>query len=283
MDLFDQPKETRQKAGVFSMSAEQYHASDAVSNSRLKWIAHPKTPAHYRARWITKEIPDEDTEALRIGALTHRCILEPETMQDAFHVKPDGMKFTTKDGIAWRDSHQDRPIVSAEDMDAVHRMAQSVWAHPTAKKILANSDREQSAFAEDGMLLKARFDIVPKSGNLLADLKTCISADLETVQKSILNHSYHRQAAFYLRVAKLLGIERKTFVFIFVEKAPPYAVAVYQLEDFAIKAGRMEVERDLRLLSACMAEDKWPGYSDGIEVASLPEWEIRRLEKEMQP
>lgn len=268
--------------GIHTMAADAYHAADAVSNSRLKWIAAPKTPAHYRAKWIDKLIPEAETDALRIGSLTHRAILEPDTMEGSFYTKPDGMKFTNKEGIAWRDSHQDKPILSAEESAGITAMRDSVWNHRIAARILKHSDCERSAFADNkGQLLKSRFDALPRGVNFIADLKTCVSADLDSVEKAISQNGYYRQAAFYLKVAELCGLERDAFVFIFVEKTPPYAVAVYQLDDRVIDAGRIVVGRDLDLLRRCQDRNEWPGYEANVMNAALPDWEMKRLEKEL--
>lgn len=264
------------QTGVLSMSAEQYHKASGVSRSDLEWIA--RSPLHFRAH-MDGLIPDEETPALLIGEIAHRSILEPETMEGAFHVKPDGMKFSNKEGIAWRDGHGDRPIVSADDAARVRGMSSTVNAHKTAKLLMAGSDFERSLFVEDdGLLLKSRFDILPRTGNVIADLKTCEDASLESVEKAIGNYGYFRQAAFYLKVANLLGLDRQAFVFIFVEKNPPYAVACYQLADEVLRAGTMLIERDLTLLRNCMAENKWPGYGDGVRGCGVPGWMMRQLE-----
>jgi hypothetical protein len=269
------------KPGIFSMAAEAYHASDAVSNSRLKWIGAPKTPAHYKAKWIDRTIPDEESDALRIGSLTHRSILEPETMEGSFHIRPEGLSFSTKEGRTWRESHHDRAIISNEESRMIRAMRDSVWAHPVASRILKHSDCERSAFAEDGeLLLKARFDALPRGVEFIADIKTCQAADLDSVQRAIGQHGYHRQAAFYLKVAELLGMDRSDFVFIFVEKTPPYAVAIYQLDEVALHAGRTVIEADLQRLRTCFERNEWPGYSGEIESAGLPEWQVRQLERE---
>lgn len=265
--------------GLHSIPAEQYHSAAGVSRSALEWIAAPRTAAHFKAKFIDKLIPDEETPALTMGTLVHRCLLEPETMDGAFYVKPEGMTFTTKEGKAWRDSHEDKPIVSANDSTAILGMRDSVWAHPVASKILKASEFERSAFADDkGMLLKARFDALPKTGNVIADLKTTERADLESVEKAVFTYGYFRQAAFYLKVANLIGLERELFVFIFVEKTPPYAVACYTPIDTVLEAGRMLIERDLQLLRNCYAENHWPGYSAGVTPCALPLWAMKQLE-----
>lgn len=245
----------------------------------LEWLTPPKTPAHFKAKYIDKLIPDEETPALVMGSIVHRCVLEPDTMAGAFHIKPDGMNFATKDGKAWRTEHEDCPIISAENADAINGMRDSVWRHPKASAILKASEFERSAFANDnGLLLKARFDALPKTGNVIADLKTCESADLESVEKAMFQYGYFRQAAFYMRVANLLGMKRNYFVFIFVEKSPPYAVACYTPTDDVLNAGEMMVSRDLQLLRNCYAEDNWPGYSTDIEPCALPAWAMKQIE-----
>jgi hypothetical protein len=268
------------KPGIQSMSSEQYHAADGVSRSMLEWLAPPKTPAHFKAKWVDKLIPDEETPALRMGSLVHRCVLEPETMTEAFHLKPDGLKFSTKEGKAWQDAHEDKPILSADEAAKVHGIRDSVWAHPMASRILKHSEFERSAFAEDnGLLLKARFDALPKSGNLVADLKTCDDASEEACCKAVSKYAYYKQAAFYLRVANLLGLDRAAFVFIFVEKTPPYLVAVRQLDDIVLEAGTMMINRDLQVLRTCRESNRWPGYGDTVLGVALPDYEMRRLEQ----
>lgn len=268
--------------GIHSITSEQYHSAAGVSRSMLEWLTPPKTPAHFQAKYIDKLIPDKETPALRMGSLTHRCVLEPETMQDAFYVRPEGLNFATKEGKAWKEEHADRPILTTEDAAMMNGMRDSVWNHPKAKAILAQSDFERSAFADDnGLLLKARFDALPRSGNVIADLKTCETADLESVEKSFLQYGYHRQAAFYLKVANLLGMKRDFFVFIFVEKSPPYAVACYTPADVILEAGAMMINRDLQLLRNCQSENRWPGYSQSIEAAALPAWAMKTLEAEI--
>ncbi len=266
--------------GILSMTAEQYRAASGVSNSDREWIAPPRTPMHFRAK-MDGLIVDEETPAKRIGTITHRCILEPETMEGAFHIKPQGMNFATKEGKEWK-AARDRsfPIISLEEANSIKSMAQAVWRHPTASRILKGADFERSAFAMDGdLLLKARFDCLPKTGNVIADLKTIESADLESVEKAMFNYAYFKQAAHYLRVANLLALGRDAFVFIFVEKSPPFAVACYQLADEVIRAGEMLVERDLQLLRNCMASNKWPGYGDGIMPAALPPFAMKGIEQ----
>lgn len=265
--------------GIHSMPAEQYRKAHGVSNSSLKWIAPPRTPAHYRAAWITREVEVKETKAMVFGTLSHRSVFEAETLAGTYHVKPDGMSFATKEGKSWRAEHSDRPIISGDEERAIGGIHAALMAHPTARKIIEGAEFERSLFAEEkGLLLKARYDILPSKGNIIGDLKTIESADLESVEKAMFNFDYFRQSPFYLKIGKLLEIGRNHFVFIFVEKTPPYAVACYTLTDDVMRAGQMLIERDLFQLRQCLETDTWPGYSDKIEACALPPYAMKQIE-----
>lgn len=264
--------------GVFDMAASQYFASDAVSNSDLKWIAPPYTPAHFRA-FKAGQIERTETEAMRIGTLTHRCILEPDKMSGSYVVKPEGFDGRTSAGKAWVKEQGENLILSKDHADMIARMVESVWKHTEAKALISGSNREKSLFAQDGELwMKGRVDCLTKGGNIIADLKTCELSDLDSVEASIFKYGYYRQAAYYLRLANMLGLEKSRFVFIFVEKTPPHCVACYSLGDTALQAGEAEIEASLSLLKFCKENDRWPGREGGINEASLPNWAMKQIE-----
>lgn len=300
------------ETGIISQSAEQYHAAAGVSRSMLN-VLFEKTPLHYKSRFILKESEEKETPALRLGRLTHRCVLEPDTMSGAFHVQPETITMEISrlkalksakvvsnenaettgkcevewsgvfaEAKAWEAEHQDRPILTREEATAMVCMRDAVWRHPLASRMLKNADFERSAFAnDDGLLLKSRYDAMPRSGNCIPDLKTCEDAGLDNVEKRINADLLWRQAAFYLRVADLLYLPFEIFAFIFVEKTPPYAVAVYQLDEAVLNAGFMTISRDIQLLRNCIEKDEWPGYSPELNIAALPQWMMRRLESEL--
>lgn len=263
---------------ILSMPAEQYRNADGVSKSDLDWITPPNTPAHFRAH---KDglIVEEETDAMRIGSITHRMILEPDTIEGAYNIRPDGMKFTTKEGKEWQAAHSDKPIVSYEHHVGVGCMREAVWRHPVAKRLLSGAQTEQSLFAQDdnGIVRKARLDCIPKSGNALVDLKTCASADPEKFGKAVHDLRYHCQAAWYLRLAKLCELERSEFVFICVEKDPPYCVACYTLEPQAMELGSRLIMADYQLYLNCVESGEWPGYPNFIGSIGVPAYVYRQF------
>ena len=104
------------------------------------------------------------------------------------------------------------------------------------------------------------------------DFKTTTDASYESFKRTIWNMGYYRQAAYYLDIAKTNGLPHTDFVFVAVEKAPPYAVALYHMEDAAIATGRREYERLLALYEECLEKNEWPAYPKEPQLMGLPHW-----------
>jgi len=264
--------------GIHSLDFAAYKSAAGVSKSVLDKIAPPKTPAH--CRWYLDN-PDvgDPTPAQVFGTIFHRACLEPDTMKGAFAVKPDGMNLATKEGKAWKAEQGDKAILSADDANGIERGVAALWAHPQTARLLRGAQFERSLFAKDkaGTLRKGRLDALTE-GNAIPDVKTCESAALDDFERSILKYRYHVQAAYYLDLCALLGIEKQAFVFLCVEKSPPFAVAVYSLDADVIDLGRREYKRDLALFRQCEESGQWPGYSESIELISVPPWARKQLE-----
>jgi hypothetical protein len=266
--------ENRFKPGIYSVPAERYHAANGCSKTMLDFLAN-QTPAHLAAYMygLTKE----ETPAMRFGAIVHRALLEPDTYTAAFHVKPEGLRFTTKDGMAWQEQHKQLPIISQTESDQIDAMVSAVHCHPFAKKLLAGGTPEQSIFVEDdsGTLRKSRLDALTK-GNVIPDLKTTESAALDQFERNVSRYRYHVQAAYYIDNCKLAGIEKENFFFICVEKTPPYLVRCLLMNADVINYGRRLYQRDIQIYRNCLESGKWPGWSESYDEVALPPWELKQ-------
>lgn len=265
------------KPGIYSIAAERYHAAAGVSKSMLDILAN-KTPAHLQA-YLKGEVREE-TDAMRFGAIMHRALLEPDTYRNAFHIKPEKMNFASGIGKAWKEMHEDKPVITSYESVQIDKMVSAVHTHPFAKRLLAGCQPEQSIFVEDsnGILRKSRLDALTK-GNVIPDIKTTESASLENFEWSISGYRLHVQAAYYLDNCNLAGIEKVSFFFIVVEKSLPYAVRCLQLMPEVIQAGRMLYGHDLQIYQNCLETEQWPAWGDGFEECGLPSYEMRALEQ----
>ncbi len=257
----------------YDLSNAEYHAHSAISKSGLDRI--DQSPAHYKS-WLTE--PRKETPALVFGSAAHCWILETDEVLHRYVIAPQGIDRRTKDGKAQLAELEasGKTIISAEDAETLKNMMVSVLAHPVANELLDDGIAESSVFAELlGVSVKCRPDWL-HDNSVIVDLKTTDNAGPNAFAKSCATYRYHCQASFYSDICREAGIDVKAFVFIAVEKAPPYAVSVYELDADSIEVGRTLYQRNLETYRRCLETDHWPAYSDAIETLRLPLWAMIR-------
>jgi len=258
--------------GVFhGVPAETYFAAPGVSHSMLCNMSPPaKLPAYLAQK-------REPTVAMMIGTLTHHKLLTPNDPLPAIAIKPEGMKFSNTEGKEWRAANTGKLIVKESDWLLHERLAESITENEDRKAIFAEGSPEVAVFAasdvHDGILRKCRIDWVPKHGNALVCIKTCRDASPDGFSKALWDESYFTQAPWYLDTWNAAtGEDRKAFVFVCVEKEPPYLVACYELERKDINRGRDINAARLDTYARCVKAGYWPGYWPGINPIGLPAW-----------
>jgi exodeoxyribonuclease VIII len=272
--------------GVYpDMSNEAYHSGPGISKTGLDWIAGPDScPALFRAKYITREIKDKETDALAFGKAGHLAVFQPDQFGAEVAVCPEINK-RTKDGKAefaeFCANNAGKTIIKAADYEIVQRVADAVRRHPVARNILAQGQAETSIFSTDestGELIKVRPDWFVE--DVMADLKLMRSAAPQYFEKEMWARRYFVQAPFYMDTAgQQLGREFHDFIFIVAEKEPPFLVELYFASAEALSAGRIEYRRNLDVYHHCRETDTWPGYNDGkIQPVSLPYWAMRNFD-----
>lgn len=264
------------------LPADEYHRAPGWNHSVLKRFDAPATPAHVLASLTDPD--DEPSESKILGTLCHQAILEPEATPPMLAIKPEGMKFSTTEGKAWRKAAEEAGnlIITEEAWTSLQCMTRSVRENPVCQRIFGAGMSELSVWAPlevDGLTItrKVRFDWVP-TGNTLVDVKTTLDASPTGFADAVARFSYHSQAAWYLDTWNDAFPEhrRDCFVFVAVEKSAPYLVALYQLSPDAIELGRQLNASRLSVLRECIRSGQWPGYSREIETLSLPAWYLRK-------
>lgn len=258
--------------GVYDISIDEYHEAGGLSRSGL--MLFKKSPLHYADYYREKnKSPKQDSPALQLGNLVHAYILEPKLFTERYFVS-DKPPQTSKIGKAVWEEIQKRAngktVISTETFNYVEKMGQSFLTNDLAAEFLKGARIEQSIFWKDSKtntLLKSRPDIwLP---NMLGDVKTAADASPRAFQRDIINYGYHIQAA--MMQDGIYHIEKKKiteYVCLVVEKSPPYAIAIYMLDQTAIERGREEYKALIEEYSEYESKQVWPGYKP--TVISLP-------------
>lgn len=251
---------------------KEYLSWDAVSKHDLDLVA--RSPAHYRAAKLT---PQETTPAMAFGTAAHAWILEPETAAQQVAVMPKVDRRTKAGKEQWAEFEMMHPNkVHIDDEDARHlaAMASAVRHHKVACRLLDDrTATEISVLWQDPrteIMCRCRPDLV--AGNIIVDLKTTFDASKAAFSHTMHKYRYQVQAAYYLDGCRAVGLvpDVSDFVFIAVEKKPPYGVAIYHLPVDDIDRGRFQYEKDLTHFAYAKRTNLWRGYSEAIDTIQLP-------------
>jgi hypothetical protein len=269
------------QAGIYDdLDESAYHADPvpgrSLSVSGAKKLLPPSCPARFA---YDREHPPAPTSAMELGTAAHKLVLGT------------GAELAVVDALSWRtnDAKDQAKAARAEgkvpllpvEHHQVKEMAAAIRAHRIASVVFdpeRGGHPEQSLFWEDqrwGIWRRSRVDWLPDldaAMPVLADYKTCQSADPGAIARSMGNFRYFMQDAWYVDGIEALTGLRLPFLFIFQEKEPPYLVTACQLDPDGQAAGREHNERALEIYRDCEESGIWPGYTSEVAQIRLPMW-----------
>jgi len=277
---------------IANVPEQEYHNGPGISQSNLK-ILGAKSPKHYKH---AVDNPKSPTAAMQFGSLFHCNLLQPEKLDEQYAKGPNCEKRKADDKALWESFYQannerimldHHGAITTRDPDGKWRtehaltldvsdtMKFAINSNKIAMRALETGGSELSLYSKDddtGLLKRCRIDRVPEGGNAIVDVKTTLDASPKGFAKSVANFGYHVQGAYYLDICNDLGMEKECFVFVAIEKEPPYGVGIYQLSKDAIAHGRSQYKEWLEVLAKCLDKDEWPGYPEKFISIDLPSW-----------
>jgi len=287
---------------IVDLDINAYHQGPGVSKSGLSEIA--RSPAHYYAKYLAPNRPAPKERAGQLeGSLAHCAVLEPDQFNKRYVVTPDDAprrpssaqreakkpSAETLISIEYWDKfareNGNKRVITADQYETAMRQADSMRALPDIRALLDKGRPEVSAFWNDpvtGELCRCRPDWenpTTETGVIILDVKTYSDASPEEFARQIGRKGYHIQSSFYSDGYEIAS--EKTvhgFVFVAVETAYPYAACASMLDPTGITIGRDQYRDLLDVYARCRRTNLWPGYSDGIEVVSLPGYLTRGYE-----
>lgn len=268
-DLLALEKEGKLK-GIFTVDNDSYHLGPGISRSSLDKIK--KSPAHYLA---SKDAPMDQTPALIFGQALHDALLSPDVFAANYAFRPEGMDGRSKAYKDWATQNEGKILLKDEEKQAINGILKSIHAHPIASQFFKDGEPERAVYWNDpitGLLCKCKPDWL-RNDALVVDIKTTIDASYEEFSKSIYNYGYHRQAAWYVDgIEESLGRKIQNFVTLACEKEPPFAVALYDIDDGSLDKGREEYRKLLDRLTICQQKGEWPSYPIEVQSIAIPHW-----------
>lgn len=258
-----------------SLSASIAHT--LVSRSPLHaWADHPKLGNLQRS----------STAAQDDGSIIHRLLLGRGANYEIIHA-PD---WRTKDAKAQRDqatADGKIPVLVEKFIELKHAADTIGDKLKRDFGIVFDGDSEVAIeFTEVGnegpVLCRAMLDHVKMGSPIpIMDVKKTVSADLRSCSKNAYYYGMDIAHAAYTSALSSLVPEitgRADILFLFVEADPPYPIVPARLDGAFKTLGERRWLRAVQLWEKCLAENRWPSYTDSIATLEAPAWMLTQEE-----
>lgn len=261
------------------MPRAEYDAITALNISKLKAIK--RSPQHFR-----HELDHPKASVpLVVGNAAHVAVLEPERYVSDFAVwmrRTEAGKQAPRSGQWWdafRIENEGKMVLTCDENALAQEIAKAVRFDERANTYLASGDPEVTLEwnlpPELGSRpAKGRFDwLTTIDGRpYLVGLKTARDCRHFAFGSQAAKLDYASQWAYYYDGYYSITGVKPLVREIVVESAPPYAVAVYRIEDDIILQGRENYWEMAKQLAECEARDEWPGPEPVEQELTLPSW-----------
>lgn len=259
--------------GVHDISIDAYHNSAGFSRSQI--VEFDKSPLHF---WHSALNPDRERHALakiirkdnalEFGNAVHTYILEPELFNAQYYVMQK-VNLSTKIGkeaLAQAEiESKGRRLICETAYKAITEMRKSMEKCSRTMGVLKNMDFENSIYYQDPLTelqLKSRPDALHRELSYVVDLKTTATATFKSFTRSCFDMHYHIQAAMIQQACEeIFGEKIEHFLYLCVEKTPPYAYAVYRLDECVLDYARQKLKDMLIGISTCIDNEFFPSYA----------------------
>lgn len=265
------------------MTEQEYREYPAISRSELFKIR--ESPEKFK---YYQDHPEETTPSLIFGQLFHAMALQPETVNEQFAVAPN-VDRRTKAGkeafIEFESEAENKTVVTADMYQQATEMCEALSRDKFVQKLL-KGEKEKVFFWDDdltGEPCKCRVDCLSDVGEnlVIVDLKTTDNAETEAFMRSAIKYGYDFQSAYYSEGVKINIGKEPLFVFIAIEKKPPYAINILQADKLLIRRGYDLFREYLGTYSECKKTGVWWGYLgryNQINNLALPAYLAKEVE-----
>lgn len=215
------------------LEGKDYFEIDRVSASGLKRLQ--TSYEHYR-------VPTTITPAMEYGSFIHTLILEPDLIQNQYHIGTIDQR--TKDGKlkAKEIEEQGKIIISEKDYETALKMQESVLNNPYFEPFGKKETEIYWELQHEGETIecKSKIDVIGEEA--IIDIKTI--ADITKAERAVI-YDYCIQAYFYQKAVETTRDKKLPFRFIFIEKTAPYSSICIECSEGTIEKGKWDADKGL--------------------------------------
>lgn len=251
------------------IARDHYDRIDRTNFSTLKHIG--RSPAHYHHR---RTKPPQDTDAMKVGRVSHVATFEPERFLNSIAVWDGGTR-RGKDWEAFKARNEGRELLTENEHTKCLSIQNAVRNSKLASRYVQKGRGEMTMLwttelRGNKIPCKGRIDFDSQSA--IVDLKTTKDASPDAFGRQCYDLHYATQAAWYVDGYFLATGIRKPYVVVAVENVEPFVVQPYTVPEDLLDIGRTEYLGWLDKLIFCREQNWWPGYADSELELTLPRW-----------
>lgn len=261
---YDEPEETYFKREAF-----------VASNSTLRMI-DGNVPRYYKA-WLDGELEESASEVFDLGKALHMRVLEPAKFETTYiDLDRFGDMRSSRNRAARDEFIALNPGVVAikqKQLDAIAKMYDSLMRRPLVEAILSLGKREvviRWVDPDTGLMCKCRVDFYDEKFAFAMDLKSVLSASHWDFGRSMYSYGYHTQHCMYSNACRAHNLPLRGFMFLLVEKTPPYLSALRKVDAAGEERGFQQLAARMAKLKAIKDSGRFDGYPDEVEDQHLP-------------
>jgi hypothetical protein len=284
------------------ISIEEYHANKThISATQIKYA---RTSLKHFDWYMNGKFEREEKTAFGFGNSFELALLskdeylkkvavapEQDWMDEAKRGNPDLVKLRSskvyqeaeKKFMAYNAGKYIIRDTGPESFETIEEMLSSCENDKVIKALCDHTEYQLSLFwtdEETGLGLKTRPDICKRKRNVLINVKTIEDGSPDKFMKDMVKWDYPTQAVIEIEGALRTGLMDKVdnYLWLVVEKKPPYNATIYELSASDIAACTDGLRFTLDRIARAKKENRWPGYGDhadneyGILTAKLPPW-----------
>ncbi len=262
-----------------------YHRRKELSKSPA-WAFRHHGPVWFYEQYVARTGTPFTSDALARGTLIHLVF---ELGYEAFwaaavripepYLTSNGSLSQGKEAKAWRaDQPADAVLVSPADaavIDGIWRQAQD---NSIVRDLIERQEEHELSVIGNiaGHPARCRIDMLTHDGQMV-DWKTCRDArPLETWFKTVLEHGYHYQSAWYEHLAEQAGLSDRPMVFVALSTVPSYQVQAVTLPRELVARCHEWIAADLDEIALRTEMGNWlpDGYGEITEL-KFPGWALK--------
>jgi len=283
---------------MWDLPEDAYHADPCDVPSLSASLAHLMVSASALHAWtasrrLNPEYVSVDTDAFRLGRALHSMVLDDtprHVVREEYNA--DWTSWRKRHASEWRDLLASKGLIpiTADEMDRLRPMREAVHRHYTDVMggKLETLPSEVTLIWEAGEVTnRCRVDAIDVDRRIAIDVKT--TAGLADPQRWVavsMDHGVDLRAAHYLDGLEACysrpdGASGWRYLFLVVEKSPPYACSLVELDPRSEAMGHSKLDIARAAWSTCLKHDRWEAWPGGVTQAAAPEWRFSQWINEL--